>query len=117
MLRAGGTGIAPAPCGCGACCPSFREVHGSTRAPVKWPVLAVQSVRKFTNVHRRWGQRWGQMATTQHALFVQADERGMSQAAGHSTVTRTPSSEHVTGTFPDRVNMSVRECPAQMWTW
>ena len=33
-------------------------VQGRTRAPLKSPILAVQSVRKFTNVHRRWDQNW-----------------------------------------------------------
>ena len=47
-------------CGFGACCPSFSYVQGRTRAPLKSPILKVQSVRKFTSVHRRWGQYWGQ---------------------------------------------------------
>jgi hypothetical protein len=60
FVRAGGTGIAPAPCGCGACCRSFSYVHGRTRAGLKWPILMAQSVRTFTRVPRRWGQQWGQ---------------------------------------------------------
>jgi hypothetical protein len=47
-------------CGFGACCPSFSSVQGLTRTPLKSPILMVQSVRKFTRVHRRWGQHWGQ---------------------------------------------------------
>jgi hypothetical protein len=64
---AGGTGIAPAPCGCGACCRSFKNVQGRTRRGWKWPILTVQSVRKFTNVHRRWGQHWGHVSVIDHS--------------------------------------------------
>jgi len=60
FVRAGETGIEPAPCGCGACCPSFSYVQGSSRAPWKWAIFLAQSVRKYQNVHRRWDQDWGQ---------------------------------------------------------
>jgi len=62
---AGGTGIAPAPCGCGACCPSFRDVRGHTWAGWKSPILIIQSTWTFTSVRRRWGQQWGQAALRQ----------------------------------------------------
>jgi hypothetical protein len=60
VVKAGGTGIEPATCGCGACCRSLREAQGRTRRSLTWPISRVHSVRMFTRVHRRWGQNWGQ---------------------------------------------------------
>ena len=60
IQRAGGTGIEPATCGFGACCPPFSNVQGRTRAGLKSPFLTAESTWTFTNVHRRWGQDWGQ---------------------------------------------------------
>ena len=73
VRRAGGTGIEPAICGCGACCRAFSSVQGRTRTPLKWVILTVQSTGRspaFTSVHRRWGQQWGQ--TVQASTLIES---------------------------------------------
>jgi len=37
---------------------TFSNVQERTRAALKSPILMAQSIRKFTNVHRRWDQHW-----------------------------------------------------------
>jgi hypothetical protein len=63
----GGKRLEHSTCGCGACCRSFSYVHGSTRGGLRLPILTAQSVRTFINVHRRWGQNWGQTLATGHS--------------------------------------------------
>jgi hypothetical protein len=74
--QAGGTANAPATCGVGACCRTFMSVQGRTRAPWKCTILAVQSVRKFHNVHRRWGQNWDQTSASRRSFIAWAEIRG-----------------------------------------
>jgi hypothetical protein len=83
-LGAGGTRIAPAPCGCGACCRPFSYAQERTRAHLKSPILMAPSIKTFTSVHQRspaftsvhqrspaftsvhqrWGQRWSNQLDT-----------------------------------------------------
>jgi hypothetical protein len=81
VLGAGGTGIAPALCGCGACCRSFSNVQGRTRAGWKSLILIVQSTWTFTRVHRRWGQNRGQSSL---ALLFPPDIGKESRSCTHS---------------------------------
>jgi hypothetical protein len=77
---AGGTGIAPATCGFGACCRSFRDVQGSTQRGWKWAILTVESAWKFTRVHRRWGQIWDQTSAIEHSSFAWMPHNGAVQS-------------------------------------
>jgi hypothetical protein len=87
LLEAGRTGIAPAPCGCGACCRAFSDVQGRPRAGWKWPILTAQSIRKYHNVRGRWGQQWGQTSATQHALFVWMPKKSAERSQASAAIT------------------------------
>jgi hypothetical protein len=99
FVMAGETGIEPATCGCGACCPLFRDAQGRTRALLRWPIF---DAPKCQDVHQRspaLGSTVGSKApATQHALFVWIDERGspkqsdvlLSQRRLHESTSQLP---------------------------
>ena len=70
IQRAGGTGIEPATCGCGACCRTFGSVPERTRSGLKRPILTLESMWTFPRVHQRWRKIWRQLLMRTLELLV-----------------------------------------------